>query len=103
MTGFSFEAAIEAHAKRLQLLKEIVPHLGHVAVLRAPADPNTKIAMSAMEQSALELGLTLSPFDVRSEDDFDNAFGKMQKSQVEAVLIAGESGEGHYAATRLAR
>ena len=57
MTGISFEAAIDAYAKRLQILKEIVSHLGRVAVLRAPTDPNTKIAMSALEQSAPELGL----------------------------------------------
>jgi hypothetical protein len=31
--------------------------------------------------------MTLSAFDVRSEDDFDNAFGKMQQSHMEAVLI----------------
>lgn len=91
MTGLSFEAAIEAHGKRLQLLKETVPHLGRVAVLRAPDDPNTKIAMSALEQSAPQLALTLSPFDVRSADDFDNAFGEMHRSRIEAVLVVAGS------------
>ena len=35
MTGVSFEAATETYAKRLQILKEIVPDLKRVAVLRA--------------------------------------------------------------------
>jgi putative ABC transport system substrate-binding protein len=91
MTGISFEAAIEAHGKRLQLLKEIVPHLARVAVLRAPGDPNTKVAMTALEQSAPQLGLALSAFDVRSADDLDNAFVDMERSRMEAVLVVAGS------------
>jgi putative tryptophan/tyrosine transport system substrate-binding protein len=91
ITGISFEAAVEAHGKRLQLLKEIVPHLSRVAVLRAPGDPNTKIAMAALEQSAPQLGLALSAFDVRSGADLDNAFRDMQRSGMEAVLVVAGS------------
>jgi putative ABC transport system substrate-binding protein len=91
ITGISFEAAIEAHGKRLQLLKEIVPRLTRVAVLRAPDDPNTKIAMTALQQSAPQLGLTLPPFDVRSVGDLDYAFGEMQRSRIEAVLVVAGS------------
>jgi putative ABC transport system substrate-binding protein len=91
ITGISFEAAIEAHGKRLQLLKEIVPHLARVAVLRAPDDPNTKIAMTALEQSAPRLGLMLPPFDVRSVGDLDGAFSEMQRSRIEAVLVVAGS------------
>jgi putative ABC transport system substrate-binding protein len=91
MTGLSFEAAIEAHGKRLQLLKEVVPHLSRVAVLRAPADANTTIAMTALEQSAPQLGLTLSGFDVRSSGDLDNAFVDMQRSRMETVLVIAGS------------
>ena len=92
MTGLSFEAAIEAHGKRLQLLKEVVPHLSRVAVLRAPADANTKIAMTALEQSAPQLGLTLSGFDVRSSDDLDNAFVDMQR-RMEAVRDGSDAAQ----------
>jgi len=42
--------------------------------------------------------MTLSAFDVRSEDDFDNAFGKMQQSHMEAVLIV--AGSLAYSSTR---
>ena len=52
MTGITFEAAVEAYWKRLQTLKEIVPHLGRVAVLRASGDANVKISMAALERAA---------------------------------------------------
>ena len=87
MTGVSFEAAIEAYGRRLQIVKEIVPRLARVGVLRALGDANAKIAMTSMERSAPQLGLTLSAFDVRSADDLDSAFVDMQRSGIEAVIV----------------
>jgi putative ABC transport system substrate-binding protein len=87
MTGITFEAAIEAYGKRLQTLKEIVPQLGRVAVLRASGDANVKISMAALERAAPQLGITLSAFDVHSADDLDGAFGDIQKSGMEAVIV----------------
>jgi putative tryptophan/tyrosine transport system substrate-binding protein len=49
MTGITFEAATETYAKRLQILKEIVPNLEHVAVLRAVGDPNVVHAMASLD------------------------------------------------------
>jgi putative tryptophan/tyrosine transport system substrate-binding protein len=91
MTGVSLEAAMDAYGKRLQLLKEIVPHLARVAALRAPSDPNTKPAMAALERSAPQLGLTISTFDVRSADDFSSVFTDMRRSRMEAVLVVAAS------------
>jgi putative tryptophan/tyrosine transport system substrate-binding protein len=87
MTGITFEAAIEAYGKRLQILKEIVPHLGRVAVLRAADDANVKISMPALERAAPQLGITLSAFDVHSAADLDGTFGDIQKSGMEAVIV----------------
>jgi ABC-type uncharacterized transport system substrate-binding protein len=87
MTGVTFEAAMEAYGRRLQIIKEIVPRLVRVAVLRAPGDANVKIAMTSLERSAPQLGLTLSAFDVRSVDDLDSAFIDMQRSGMEAVIV----------------
>ncbi len=40
MTGVTFEAATETYGLRLQMLKEILPHIKNVAVLKAKGDPN---------------------------------------------------------------
>jgi ABC-type uncharacterized transport system substrate-binding protein len=87
MTGVTFDAAVEAYGRRLQILKEIVPRLVSVALIRVPGDANVKIAMTSLERSAPQLGLTLSTFDVRSADDLDNAFADMQRSGMEAVMV----------------
>jgi ABC-type uncharacterized transport system substrate-binding protein len=87
MTGITFEAAVETYGKRLQILKEIVPNLVSVAVLRAPGDGNAEFAMASLERSAPRLGIALSPFDIRSADDLDIAIVDMQRSRVEAVIV----------------
>lgn len=69
MTGVTFEAAAETYGKRLQLLKEIVPDLKRVAVLRAVGDPNVQFAMTSLDAAAPELRITLVPIDLKSADD----------------------------------
>jgi putative tryptophan/tyrosine transport system substrate-binding protein len=56
MTGVSFEAATETYGKRLQILKEILPDLKRVAILRAVADPNVGFAMISLNHVASQLG-----------------------------------------------
>jgi putative ABC transport system substrate-binding protein len=90
MTGITFEAATETYAKRLQILKEMVPNLERVAVLRAVGDPNVVHAMASLEQAAPGLGLTLMSIDIRSADDLPAVFAEMQRSRAEGLIsIAG--------------
>ena len=90
MTGTTFEAATETYGKRLQILKEIIPDLKRVAVLRAVGDPNVGFAMTSLDGAAPELGVTLVPIDMKSADDLQTAFAKIKDSEVKALLaIAG--------------
>jgi putative ABC transport system substrate-binding protein len=74
----------------LQILKEIVPDLKRVAVLRAVGDPNVGFAMTSLEEAAPELGVSRVSVDMKSADDLDLAFAKIKNSDVGAVLeIAG--------------
>jgi putative tryptophan/tyrosine transport system substrate-binding protein len=90
MTGVTFEAAAATYGKRLQLLKEIVPDLKRVAVLRAVGDPNVQFSMTSLDAAAPELGITLVPVDIKSADDVETAFTKIKNSEAQALLtIAG--------------
>jgi putative ABC transport system substrate-binding protein len=86
MTGIASEAALETNGKRLQILKEIVPDLKRLAVLR---DVNTRswgFEWAALDQAARELGLTLVPIDIRSADELEMAFANMKKSGAESLF-----------------
>jgi putative tryptophan/tyrosine transport system substrate-binding protein len=87
MTGITFEAATETYAKRLQILKEIVPKVNRVAVLHAPGDANVKFAMASLEGAAPNLGIQLSPIPISSSSDIAAAFDEMRQSQSEALIV----------------
>jgi putative tryptophan/tyrosine transport system substrate-binding protein len=90
MTGITFEAATETYGKRLQILKEIIPDLKRVGILRAVGDPNVGFAMTSLNEVAPELGVTVVPIDIQSADDLKTAFTKIKDTRVEALLaIAG--------------
>jgi len=77
MTGVTFEAATETYGKRLQILKEIVPDLKRVAVLR-PVDDPAFVEKPLQDLAAREFGVTLLPVGIKSADDLVAAFGSMK-------------------------
>jgi putative ABC transport system substrate-binding protein len=88
MTGIAAEAALEINGKRLQILKEIVPGLNRVAVLRDFADQMAAgLEWAALDQATRELGLTLLPVDIKSADELQAAFADMKESGAEALFV----------------
>ncbi len=75
----------ELAGKRLELLREAVPRLSRVAVLRDPnADP---AVLPETESAARALNLQLLVFTVRAPADFDGAFRAAVRARAEAVHI----------------
>jgi putative ABC transport system substrate-binding protein len=85
MTGITAEAALETPAKRLQILKEIVPELKRVAVL-GPVDDPRFVEKGLQELAARELGVTLVPVVIKSADDLQAAFTSMKKDGAQAAM-----------------
>jgi putative ABC transport system substrate-binding protein len=71
MTGIAAEAALEINGKRLQILKEIVPDLNRVAVLRDFDTRSWEFEWTSLDQAARELGLSLVPVDIKSPDELE--------------------------------
>src|SRR5262249_61626890 len=69
------------------LLKEIVPTLSVVALLRVPSDPNVVVAMESLERVAPKLGVSVRAFDVSAAPDLGAAFAKMKSTGIQAVLV----------------
>jgi putative tryptophan/tyrosine transport system substrate-binding protein len=87
MTGVTFEAATETYAKRLQLLKEIVPRLSRVAVLYAVGDPNAEHAFKSAQGAAPSLGVQLRLVPVQGPGDLESAFAAMKTAGADGVLV----------------
>jgi putative tryptophan/tyrosine transport system substrate-binding protein len=88
MTGIIAEAATETNGKRLQILKEVVPGLKRVAVLRAAYEP-TVVWMTSLDLAARQLGVTLFPVEFTSAGDLETAFAGVKKSETEALIVLG--------------
>jgi len=77
----------ELAAKRLQLLKELVPALSRVAVLYNPEDRNKAWENEQIQGAARTLKLTVRGFEARSEIEIDKAFGGIVRDQAQALVI----------------
>jgi putative ABC transport system substrate-binding protein len=85
VTGLSYfnEAIV---AKRLQLLKELVPGLARLAVLRNPTMEIHATFWRETEVAARTLGVALQPLDLRVPEDFEAAFAAATRGNAEALI-----------------
>ena len=86
LTGITFEAATETYAKRLQILKEIVPSLTRVAALGAEGDANFLFAMASLQTHAPILEVTMLPIGIASIDDLSSAFDAMKRQKADGLI-----------------
>jgi len=85
-TGYTYYGD-QLTAKRLELLKAIVPNLRHVAVLDNP-DPSAelrKIYLHDTQEAAKLLGLKIRVYTARNEPEIDQAFSRMIQDGMQAV------------------
>ena len=87
MTGVSFEAATDTYAKRLQMLKEVVPTFERIAVLAAQGDPNVAFAMKSLEKAASAMNVKLASVYVETADDLPTAFDQIQRNGVSGLIV----------------
>ena len=85
LTGLNvFNEAISG--QRLQILKELLPELARVAVLRNPLVAPHAIFWLETEAAARKLGVALQPLEVRRLDDFETAFETAKRGDAQALL-----------------
>ena len=77
--------------KRLQILKELVPALAHVAVLYNPGDRNKSLEYKEAQVAARSLLLTLQALEANSPSGIDAAFEKMASERAQALMILADS------------
>ena len=76
----------EASAKRLQILKRVVPGLSRAAVLWNPGNSALVFALKETQGAAGALGVTVQPHEVRGPQDFAAAFAAIAQERPDALL-----------------
>jgi putative ABC transport system substrate-binding protein len=90
LTGLS-SFSPEIQAKRLELLKEVMPRMTRVAFLLNSDNPvSTGPVLQAMEMAAKSLMVRLEQFPVRRPSDFESAFERIGERGIDGVAIDDE-------------
>jgi putative ABC transport system substrate-binding protein len=87
VTGLSQQLTPEIRAKQLQLLKEALPKVSRVAVLRSPA---TTVGLREYETAGQTLDLRVQFVEARGADDLGRVFAAMARDRIDALLVPGD-------------
>jgi putative ABC transport system substrate-binding protein len=88
VTGLSFMTA-EVAGKRLELLREVVPGLGRLAVIANAGFPDALLEMDEVQATAKSLGLDAVRCEIRRPDDIPTAFDTI-KGTADALYVCGD-------------
>jgi putative ABC transport system substrate-binding protein len=89
LTGINF-FNVEVAAKRLELLRELVPAITRVAVLVNPTNPNTETTLKDVAAAARAFGLQLQVFNASSSPEINAAFATFVRERPDALFVGGD-------------
>jgi putative tryptophan/tyrosine transport system substrate-binding protein len=96
VTGVSLQG-VDLIGKRLQLLKEALPGLAHMAYLRNPTEPYSAAYWREVQSTAQALGVhQLQALEVREPEEFEAAFGELARTRPDALLVEPNALNGTY-------
>src|SRR5262249_32195464 len=90
ITGCALRSA-ELEAKRLQLLKEVVPGLSRVAILFNPTNHYMPLALQSAQKGAQTLHVSLAIYEVHDTTTLDAAFVTLTKDRPDAFLVPADT------------
>jgi putative ABC transport system substrate-binding protein len=85
-TGITLFAA-ELAAKRMAMLKEVLPQMRSIAVIANPDHPGAPRELDSSRDGAARLGLALAYFPTKSVADLDTALGQIARARKDAILV----------------
>src|SRR6266704_1701059 len=87
LTGINF-VSTELVAKRLELLRELVPGAARVAVLVNPAiATNTETTLRDVEPAARAVGLQIQVLNAETSREIDAAFATIVRERLDALFV----------------
>jgi len=89
ITGLA-SIANEVVGKQLELLKEAIPEVSRVAVLRNPGNQSHPLMLRGADAVRRALGVQLQILDARNPEEFDATFTAMTRKQAGALLVLAD-------------
>jgi ABC-type uncharacterized transport system substrate-binding protein len=95
LTGVS-TLAPELSPKRLELISELVPQAGVIALLVNPNNSNPERIIGDMQEAARAKGVQLPILKARTESEIDAAFTTLVQLQAGALVVGGDPFFGNW-------
>ncbi len=95
VTGLSTISA-ELSAKRLELLRDIVPNLSRAAILWDDTNPAFALSVRHTEAAATALGLSLQVIAARAAGSIDNVLAALAKERAQGLIVAIPIGSSQF-------
>jgi putative tryptophan/tyrosine transport system substrate-binding protein len=86
ITGFTI-LGTDLAGKRMEIVKEVLPKVSRVAILRDPTNPATSAYLKETEAAARALGMQLQSIESRGGNDLVNVFRTATKGRAEALIV----------------
>lgn len=91
VTGLTFDVdAAQLSAKRLELLKELLPSLSRVAALWNPTYGPGRLRLQGTEDAARKLGIATIAVSLSDPGDLDRTFSEIRRARVDAVTVLSD-------------
>jgi putative ABC transport system substrate-binding protein len=90
ITGATLLSA-ELVAKRLGILRDLLPSVKKIAMLVNPSRPGVDAQKAQMQEAAQAIGLALQILNASSERDFDAVFQAVASQQAGALIVAPDA------------
>jgi putative ABC transport system substrate-binding protein len=91
ITGLS-QLALDMSAKRVELLKQMVPSVSRIALLVNPGDPVvTRRTFDESRTAADRLNLTIEQVEARTPSALEQSFSVILEKKLDGVVIASDS------------
>jgi putative tryptophan/tyrosine transport system substrate-binding protein len=89
-TGATF-LSVELGKKRVELLRNLLPKIGSVALLANPKNPTTAMQTKDMQAATTALGLKFLVVNISAMTDFENALATVVQQGVDALVVSADS------------
>jgi ABC-type uncharacterized transport system substrate-binding protein len=89
LTGINIFSA-ELVAKRLELVRELLPSATRIAALISPSGPSSEATLRDIEPAAQALGLRVKILNASTPREIDAAFATLERERLDALFLGAD-------------
>jgi putative ABC transport system substrate-binding protein len=89
VTGATF-LSVELGAKRLDLLRDLVPNITSIGLLLNPNNPNAAVQTKEMQEATTALKVRLNVVNATSQSNFDDAFATLTRERANGLIVSAD-------------